>query len=51
MRSAGTGKWPASSFDIIFATAKPGGWTFDPGTQRDAYLGVSFTLAIGWSIR
>ena len=30
---------PASSFDIVFATAKPGGWTFDPGTQRDAYLG------------
>ena len=42
---------PASSFDIVFATAKPGGWTFDPGTQRDAYSGVSFTLAIGWSIR
>jgi hypothetical protein len=30
---------PGSSFDIVVAMAKPGGWTFDPRTQRDAYLG------------
>ena len=30
---------PASSFDVVLATAKPDGWTFDPHTQRDAYLG------------
>ena len=30
---------PASNFDIVLAMAKPGGWTLDARTQRDAYLG------------
>ncbi len=42
---------PGSSFDIVVAMAKPGGWTFDPRTQRDAYLGASFTWGICWCIR
>ena len=29
---------PGSSFEIVVATAKPGGWTFDP-RNHDAYLG------------
>jgi hypothetical protein len=30
---------PGASFDIVVVTAKPGGWTFDPRIQPDAYLG------------
>jgi hypothetical protein len=30
---------PGASFDIVVVTAKPGGWTFEPRMQPDAYLG------------
>jgi len=30
---------PGASFDIVIVTAKSGGWTFDPRTQPDGYLG------------
>src|SRR5262245_15989578 len=30
---------PSASFDLVVVTAKPGGWTFDPRIQRDAYFG------------